>query len=196
MPHPYLYRGSIAFVRRRRDDGAMNTPPAADFLALSDRELLAQCREDRFRASGPGGQHRNKTDTAVRLHHHPTGLSAEATEHRSQAQNRAQALRRLRRTIAVEVRRPVDPDAYAVPPALAAMLPGAGRDQLGPHHPRYWAGVQALLDLLAALDGVLAGAAAHLGLSSGVLSRTIRRDPALTRAVNDLRARFGLRPLR
>ena len=174
----------------------MSTPPDDDFLALTDRELLAQCREDRYRASGPGGQHRNKSDTAVRLHHRSTGLSAEATERRSQAQNRTQALRRLRRAIAVGVRRPVDPDTYVVPPALAAILPGAGRDQLGPRHPRYAAGVQALLDLFTALDGVLAGTAAHLDLSTSALSRTILRDPTLTRAVNDLRARFGLRPLR
>ena len=44
-----------------------------DWLALPDAELQAQCRFDRFRVSGPGGQHRNRRNTAVRLVHEPTG---------------------------------------------------------------------------------------------------------------------------
>ena len=48
-----------------------------------------------FRASGPGGQHRNKTASAVRLTHLPTGLVVEATEERCQHKNRAVAFQRL-----------------------------------------------------------------------------------------------------
>ena len=48
-----------------------------------------------FRASGPGGQHRNKTASAVRLTHRPTGLVVEATEERCQHKNRAVAFQRL-----------------------------------------------------------------------------------------------------
>jgi len=54
-----------------------------------------EIRVDTFKASGPGGQHRNKRETAVRVRHLPSGISALATEHRFQARNKVLALRRL-----------------------------------------------------------------------------------------------------
>lgn len=60
-------------------------------VRLRDRDV----RVDTFRATGPGGQHRNKTDSAVRMTHLPTGLTATATESRSQHQNRRVARERL-----------------------------------------------------------------------------------------------------
>lgn len=62
----------------------------------SDDELLAQCRVETFRAGGPGGQHQNTTESAVRLVHLPTGVRATSREERSQHRNRAIALERLR----------------------------------------------------------------------------------------------------
>ncbi len=67
---------------------------------LDDGDLLAECEETFFAASGPGGQHRNRRETGVRLVHPPSGVSVTATERRSQAQNRATALARLRAALA------------------------------------------------------------------------------------------------
>jgi ribosome-associated protein len=79
----------------------METPPvlraaARRALALGDEALAAECREEFIVAGGPGGQHRNKSATGVRLVHLPTGTTVTATERRSQAQNRSAAMRRLR----------------------------------------------------------------------------------------------------
>ena len=76
----------------------------AAWTGLSDEQLLAQCEVDTYRASGPGGQKRNKTSSAVRLRHPPSGLIVIAEESRSQHENRARALRRLRQALYLKLR--------------------------------------------------------------------------------------------
>jgi len=72
----------------------------------SDEALLAQCRVETFAAGGPGGQHQNRTESAVRLVHLPTGIRVVAREERSQHRNRARALERLRAALRALNRRP------------------------------------------------------------------------------------------
>jgi len=73
---------------------------------LPDGVLLAECEETFFTAGGPGGQHRNRTESGVRLAHGPTGVVVTATERRSQARNRGVALARLRERLLVLSHRP------------------------------------------------------------------------------------------
>ena len=94
-------------------------------LALSDEALLKECSEEFFIAGGPGGQHRNKTESGVRLTHHTTGLVITATERRSQLQNRGVAIERLRaklQAMSVEQRprRPTRPSYGSVQRRIAA----------------------------------------------------------------------------
>ena len=62
----------------------------------TDREALERdCDVEFFIASGPGGQHRNKVETGVRLLHRPSGMVVTATERRSQHANREMAFERM-----------------------------------------------------------------------------------------------------
>ncbi|KAK3162677.1 hypothetical protein QOZ80_1BG0092310 [Eleusine coracana subsp. coracana] len=175
----------------------------ADYLGMSDDELMEQCEMGTFKASGPGGQHRNKRESAVRLRHRPTGIIAQAVEDRSQHMNRASALARLRTLIALKVRRSINLEEYTPPVELLQILPlkstvrgkGVG-PQIGLKNPKFSPGMQALLDLLYAVEGSVSDAAKILGLSTGALSRLILSDDSLRTAANELRASKGLKPLR
>src|SRR5581483_4600876 len=94
-------------------------PRREDWTSLSDPQLVAQCAVDTYRASGPGGQKRNKTSSAVRLRHLPSGLIIIAEESRSQHENRARALRRLRKAFYLKLREEL-PRAALAPEVLAA----------------------------------------------------------------------------
>lgn len=68
-------------------------------LPESDEELLRECLLETFRASGPGGQHVNKTESAVRLRHPPSGVVVTSREERSQHRNKALCLQKLRERV-------------------------------------------------------------------------------------------------
>jgi len=89
-------------------------------MSLPDylEELKKHCDVETYRASGPGGQHRNKTESAVRMTHRPTGIVRVATEHRSQLRNRELALERIWR--ALEARRRKPKPRVATKPSKAA----------------------------------------------------------------------------
>jgi protein subunit release factor B len=68
-------------------------------LPESDDDLLRECEVETFRASGPGGQHVNKTESAVRLKHTPSGVVVTSQQERSQHRNKALCLQKLRKKI-------------------------------------------------------------------------------------------------
>ncbi|QDZ17630.1 class I peptide chain release factor [Chloropicon primus] len=171
-----------------------------DYLALDDEQLWQQCQMETFRASGPGGQHRNKVESAVRVKHTPTDIVASATEKRSQHENRREAVKRLRSKIALKVRRKTDLDleeGFQVPAELAAILPTRKKSmRYGQKHREYPRGVQVLMDLLVANNLSLADTARCLNLSTGALSRLITADNDLLSEINQQRQSLGMRPLR
>ncbi|HTR49556.1 MAG TPA: peptide chain release factor-like protein [Kofleriaceae bacterium] len=167
-------------------------------LLASDDALIAQCEVDRYRASGPGGQHRNKTESAVRLRHRSSGVAAIGEDSRSQAENKVHAVRRLRSAIALEVREPVVIDGFVASPRLAALVAG-GTAPLGTRTRQtgeYWAAIAELLDVLVAGGLEIGATAQRLGITTGALSKLILHDDLVARTVNDQRRARGMRPLR
>ncbi|XP_008459492.1 uncharacterized protein LOC103498609 isoform X2 [Cucumis melo] len=190
-------------VRWASSSNANSVCSGKEYLVLSDEELMKQCEMGTFKASGPGGQHRNKRESAVRLKHIPTGIIAQAVEDRSQHKNRSSALARLRALLALKVRNPVDLEDYSPPPELLQILPPKSTvrppecgPQIGPNNSKFLPGMQALLDLISTLDGSVSDTAKLLGLTTGALSRLILSDDALRMAVNDIRMSKGMKPLK
>jgi hypothetical protein len=131
----------------------------------------------------------------VRLRHQPTGVSAHAEESRSQHETKAKALRRLRRAIALEVRRPVDVEHYA-PTELMRGCMKANKLIVGKRDRRFPNAVWEIFDLLWACEMQLSTAAEHLGVSTSHLGNFLREDPAVWRRLNELRAAAGQKALK
>jgi hypothetical protein len=150
-------------------------------------KLLAECEFRRTRRSGPGGQHRNKVETAVVIEHRPTHVCAEANERRSQEQNRQMAVQRLRVKLAVELRTP----AETSPSVLWQARTVGGKLAINVEHDDFPAMLAEALDTAARVEFDLAAAAQQLGVSSSQLVKFLKAEPAALAVVNRERLSQG-----
>lgn len=162
---------------------------------LDDEELLAQCALTKGRASGPGGQHRNKVETLVTLSHEPTGVEAHAGERRSVMENRRVALFRLRLRLAVDVRTPV-PAGDARSALWRSRSEGSGRIACNPEHRDYPSMLAEALDMAAACGWNVRKAASRLSCTPSQLLKLVKEHPPAWVWLNEGRASAGERPLK
>ncbi|MHC4402423.1 MAG: peptide chain release factor family protein [Planctomycetota bacterium] len=158
--------------------------------ALRPDQLLKHCQFQRLRRSGPGGQHRNKVETMVRVCHVPTGVAAEAGERRSQEVNRRTAIRRLRVNLALSVRRP-SPVGQEPSPLWRSRCRG-GRVHVGGSHDDFPALLAEVLDRVAAVDGDVRRASGPLGSTASQLVRLLKKEPRALALVNGWRSEHRL----
>jgi len=168
---------------------------AQQYLELEDPALLGQCEVHTYRASGPGGQHRNKTSSAVRLHHQPTRLIAKGEEDRSQHVNKRRALRRLRLTLATDLLDEVDPANYLPSPLLAGCI-SDGRLELRRKDERALFVINEVLSLLHSHGGRLREAAGAIGISTANLVKFFGIDSQVWRKVSHIRKENNLSDLK
>ncbi|HTN76712.1 MAG TPA: peptide chain release factor-like protein [Pirellulaceae bacterium] len=161
--------------------------------ALPVEILRRDCEIQRTRRGGPGGQHRNKVESAIVITHHPSGQFAEASERRSQSENLAVAWQRLRGVLACEVRELID--AEHEPSALWQGRVRSGKISVNPEHDDFPALLAEALDLLSVLNWELAAAAKLLGVSNSQLVKFLQLEPQAFRQLNAARKQQGLHPL-
>ena len=164
---------------------------------LDPDALAAECDFRRTRRSGPGGQNRNKVETAVILTHRPTGVTAEASERRTQGENRRAALLRLRLKLALDIRRTAgtdEPSDYQ-PSDLWQRRCRGGRIVINPEHDNFPALLAEALDVLAETGNDPQRAALALGCSPSQLIKLLKHEPRGLGLVNDHRRQAGLHPL-
>lgn len=155
--------------------------------------LLRDCRVVRTRRSGPGGQHRNKVETAIVIEHLPTGVRGEASERRSQEQNRKVAIQRLRINLALSIRSVATPTT--TPSETWRARREGERMRVSQENGTFPALLAEALDCIASRDFDVLSAATHLGVSTSQLVKLLKTEERALRMINEQRDERGLRPL-
>ena len=157
-----------------------------ELLALSDEELMKECRFDAMRGTGPGGQKRNKTSSAARVTHLESGLSAFDDVTRSQHQNLKHALDKLRGEIAVNL---LPGEGESTPCIPLAPVPK-------PNSRNYFLWLGRIFDALLATDFQMPEAAARFECSPSHLIRIVAKDEFAWQKLAEARQRRKMTPLR
>lgn len=191
--------GSKAAKRKLRALAAGEAPEPSVFVqpphpaTLDEEVLLQDCELRRSRDAGPGGQHRNKVETKVLLHHRPTGIEAHAGERRSAEQNKHVAAFRLRLTLATLVRCvPQARDSFGdVRSDLWRSRVKGGKISCNPTHRDFPSMLALAMDVLEACNFDPKHAALRLECSPSQLVKLVKdHTPALERW-NRIRAMRG-----
>jgi len=153
-----------------------------NWLEITDDELVRLCEFIPFKATGRGGQKKNKSSSAVRLVHKPTDIAVTASKSRCQHTNRKMALNKLRYHIAFEVRCDTSPE-------LTTM-------EMSPNNKKFYLWVAFIFDLLHRHHFAVSNCAKEIDISTSRLIKLLARDDTVWQQVNSQRKALNLTPLK
>ncbi len=143
--------------------------------ALPTDELLTECEIKKTRRGGPGGQHRNKVETAIVITHLPTKIVGQASERRSQLENREVAIERLRLNLAIGFRQTVD--AERSPSKLWISRRRGQKISVSAKHFDFPTLIAEAMDFLASTEFDATVTSARLGVSTSQLVKLLKLAP-------------------
>ena len=166
-----------------------------------EEKLLAQCRLSFSRASGPGGQNRNKVETSVQVEYLPAGILASASERRTQNENRKVAMQRLRCKLAVEIRPTVE--SLAAEHSAKTILVSdvwkkyvrEGRIDIAESNVDWPSILAEVIGVLCSCEWNIGNSAVAFGTSASQLVKLLKRHPPAFLLLNLERKSRGQRPL-
>ena len=149
---------------------------------MSLDQLLAACTQKGFQGSGPGGQHRNKTNTGVLLNLREYNLEIKSCEARSAKENKVHALHRMQMAIALNVRE--------TPPETESPFPGSN-GHIQPSNALFPLFIAHVFDIMAQKNGDTKEAAAAFNLTPSALVKILRQDKACAAKLQGNRVENG-----
>lgn len=152
------------------------------YLRMTLDQLLAACTQKGFQGSGPGGQHRNKTNTGVQLNLPQYNLEIKSCEARSAKENKTHALHRMQMAIALNVRE--------TPPAAEIPFPGSN-GHIQTSNALFPLFVAHVFDIIATKNGDTKAAAQAFGISPSALVKILRQDKACAEKLQNQRVAGG-----
>jgi len=161
--------------------------------AWPTEDLLKRCEVRRLKRGGPGGQHRNKVETAVVIQENKSGIRGEASERRSQESNRKMALFRLRVNLALELDGQMD--AEQIPSQLWQSRCKHGKITISPTHDDFPSLLAEVMVALRHCDWDLASTTSMLGCTTNQLVKFLKNEPKSLSEFNQQRSQKGQRPL-
>jgi|SRR5690554_5413050 hypothetical protein len=149
------------------------------YLQMPLNELLKACSIKGFRSGGPGGQHRNKTNTGVSLKLVKFGIEIKSSESRSVTENKTRALHRMQIALATEIREnPLPPEKLKFP---------GSQGRIHPSNSLFPLFVAQVLDIISSHRGDIKSAATAFKLSPSALQRILRQNKKVFEKFQELR---------